>query len=100
MLYVLSSFFFFFLMIRRPPRSTLFPYTTLFRSPHHSCCLCRLVQTSSPNLPRVGVNTGAMGSSNWAALRYRGQGRRNGGQHLCHGSNHLFNLRTRGSKSR
>src|SRR5260370_40930827 len=41
----LDSFFFFFLMIRRPPRSTLFPYTTLFRSvsidphaigfPHH-----------------------------------------------------------------
>src|SRR3712207_8108204 len=27
-----SSHFFFFLMIRRPPRSTLFPYTTLFRS--------------------------------------------------------------------
>src|SRR5437764_3348100 len=27
-------FMFFFLMIRRPPRSTLFPYTTLFRSPH------------------------------------------------------------------
>src|SRR3989337_3430768 len=26
------SVFFFFLMIRRPPRSTLFPYTTLFRS--------------------------------------------------------------------
>src|SRR3712207_9319908 len=31
--FTLSSFvFFFFLMIRRPPRSTLFPYTTLFRS--------------------------------------------------------------------
>src|SRR6266581_8618127 len=42
--------FFFFLMIRRPPRSTLFPYTTLFRlaqacrprlcarkRPHHAC---------------------------------------------------------------
>src|SRR5260370_42078980 len=28
----LQYFFFFFLMIRRPPRSTLFPYTTLFRS--------------------------------------------------------------------
>src|SRR5258707_13637311 len=28
----LPFFFFFFLMIRRPPRSTLFPYTTLFRS--------------------------------------------------------------------
>src|SRR5207237_8811267 len=27
-----SDLFFFFLMIRRPPRSTLFPYTTLFRS--------------------------------------------------------------------
>src|SRR2546426_5391644 len=27
-----NSIFFFFLMIRRPPRSTLFPYTTLFRS--------------------------------------------------------------------
>src|SRR3989442_4078876 len=42
------SFIFFFLMIRRPPRSTLFPYTTLFRSgpaicspgvaPRSSCC--------------------------------------------------------------
>src|SRR2546430_5499590 len=30
--YVSDFFFFFFLMIRRPPRSTLFPYTTLFRS--------------------------------------------------------------------
>src|SRR2546429_7215191 len=28
----MSTFVFFFLMIRRPPRSTLFPYTTLFRS--------------------------------------------------------------------
>src|SRR5438552_15209805 len=30
--YLLCFFLFFFLMIRRPPRSTLFPYTTLFRS--------------------------------------------------------------------
>src|SRR3712207_7044539 len=29
---VIYFFYFFFLMIRRPPRSTLFPYTTLFRS--------------------------------------------------------------------
>src|SRR6266511_5968574 len=28
---LIFNFFFFFLMIRRPPRSTLFPYTTLFR---------------------------------------------------------------------
>src|SRR5438132_12208255 len=36
------SLFFFFLMIRRPPRSTLFPYTTLFRSvnqAYHDGCL-------------------------------------------------------------
>src|SRR5690349_24665107 len=36
-------FFFFFLMIRRPPRSTLFPYTTLFRSqrPRQGARHCR-----------------------------------------------------------
>src|SRR5215475_15183031 len=34
-------FFFFFLMIRRPPRSTLFPYTTLFRS---GCGRCLALQ--------------------------------------------------------
>src|ERR1044071_10064563 len=37
--------FFFFLMIRRPPRSTLFPYTTLFRSVtqcHSGSRLCRV----------------------------------------------------------
>src|SRR5258708_31446031 len=32
MCYMLFEALFFFLMIRRPPRSTLFPYTTLFRS--------------------------------------------------------------------
>src|SRR3712207_7294586 len=30
---LVGQYSFFFLMIRRPPRSTLFPYTTLFRSP-------------------------------------------------------------------
>src|SRR6266508_5262090 len=34
LLFLFFIFFFFFLMIRRPPRSTLFPYTTLFRSPY------------------------------------------------------------------
>src|SRR6266496_5131829 len=32
--FIIFLYFFFFLMTRRPPRSTLFPYTTLFRS----CC--------------------------------------------------------------
>src|SRR3712207_8690815 len=36
---------FFFLMIRRPPRSTLFPYTTLFRS---KCALARAMTTLQP----------------------------------------------------
>src|SRR6266576_6350875 len=35
--FVLLFWFFFFLMIRRPPRSTLFPYTTLFRSVAPTC---------------------------------------------------------------
>src|SRR2546430_10896032 len=38
---------FFFLMIRRPPRSTLFPYTTLFRSP--KLVLSNLISPLSPN---------------------------------------------------
>src|SRR6266513_4449690 len=42
-LYTRIVFFFFFLMIRRPPRSTLFPYTTLFRSR----TLCRAARTNS-----------------------------------------------------
>src|SRR2546422_6093299 len=43
--FLICVIFFFFLMIRRPPRSTLFPYTTLFRSPKRSC-------SSSPFLRR------------------------------------------------
>src|SRR5256885_17055954 len=38
-------FFFFFLMIRRPPRSTLFPYTTLFRS-------CDTIRSNGGNVTR------------------------------------------------
>src|SRR5690242_21859680 len=44
-----SSTFFFFLMIRRPPRSTLFPYTTLFRSPNSATsrvCMLTISQVS------------------------------------------------------
>src|SRR5699024_12706916 len=45
--FYLFSLFFFFLMIRRPPRSTLFPYTTLFRSPA-SRRWCRRAGRSAP----------------------------------------------------
>src|SRR2546422_9930103 len=50
-------FFFFFLMIRRPPRSTLFPYTTLFRSGFNSIPPFktggRLQVASSPSGPQI-----------------------------------------------
>src|SRR5260370_20172278 len=44
---------FFFLMIRRPPRSTLFPYTTLFRS----LCWCRSAGSAHPEEPECKVNS-------------------------------------------
>src|SRR5687768_18420375 len=50
-------FFFFFLMIRRPPRSTLFPYTTLFRS------------------ERTGGGTGALASFDTGGYRSGAGGR-------------------------
>src|SRR5436309_10641590 len=47
----LLSVFFFFFMIRRPPRSTLFPYTTLFRSNtfSHPVCLLRVMAALFPH---------------------------------------------------
>src|ERR1022692_724206 len=54
MLFHCRRFFFFFLMIRRPPRSTLFPYTTLFRS-----------ISAAPSLPsrsRLSSATGVSGA--------------------------------------
>src|SRR5207248_9763399 len=52
-LHTLPGLFFFFLMIRRPPRSTLFPYTTLFRS--RSPWPCR----AAPPAPRGAGRTRA-----------------------------------------
>src|SRR2546430_17044165 len=49
---------FFFLMIRRPPRSTLFPYTTLFRSP--AKCRYRTLLRRSPSPSRLLVGIGNM----------------------------------------
>src|SRR5207245_11705853 len=58
-----SVVFFFFLMIRRPPRSTLFPYTTLFRS--------RASRTPlpSPPRPRGGCRRGARSGSDRKSTR-------------------------------
>src|SRR6266496_5671661 len=49
-------FFFFFLMIRRPPRFTLFPYTTLFRSCGRRCQRC-----ARPTSPRRPAGAGRAG---------------------------------------
>src|SRR5260221_2756448 len=47
-------FVFFFLMIRRPPRSTLFPYTTLFRSTDSRPATC----PPAPRAPRPDARAG------------------------------------------
>src|SRR2546430_11619562 len=44
------AIFFFFLMIRRPPRSTLFPYTTLFRSPAKIAAMAADTSPTSSNV--------------------------------------------------
>src|SRR3712207_8118046 len=54
------ALYFFFLMIRRPPRSTLFPYTTLFRSP-------------SPTTSGGGSRPTSLARSGWDATSLRGQ---------------------------
>src|SRR2546430_7446471 len=54
-------------MIRRPPRSTLFPYTTLFRSPvrQHDRGRCHVKLVLSTHLPRSALRRGR--------LRHRGR---------------------------
>src|SRR3712207_9340703 len=51
----IMTFFFFFLMIRRPPRSTLFSYTTLFRSSLSMPAIYDLIRAHKTTL--VFVNT-------------------------------------------
>src|SRR6266496_6185657 len=61
-------FFFFFLMIRRPPRSTLFPYTTLFRPARLPCPRrgrkpgARLVRARQPGRARSEEHTSELQS--------------------------------------
>src|SRR3712207_9021218 len=64
-------FCFFFLMIRRPPRSTLFPYTTLFRSRAARQHVRGLQPGAGPERERQGDALDARG-----AERHRADGRR------------------------
>src|SRR2546425_7737115 len=66
---------FFFLMIRRPPRSTLFPYTTLFRS------RCRAGPDTAPAAQRAGCGrshqrAAAADAGRWSARCLAGSGHR------------------------
>src|SRR3712207_7085975 len=54
---------FFFLMIRRPPRSTLFPYTTLFRSPRMGHSASAALRTSRAAQERSGVTAAGRDAS-------------------------------------
>src|SRR3989440_477273 len=53
----LLSLFFFFLMIRRPPRSTLFPYTTLFRSILSGCVCPGRARAGGAERRRAGADS-------------------------------------------
>src|SRR5260221_2365644 len=65
--YLYLLLFFFFLMIRRPPRSTLFPYTTLFRSVSGSEALLL-------SMKKAPVTTGALsGSAQGPITRHRSE---------------------------
>ena len=63
---VVLDCFFFFLMIRRPPRSTLFPYTTLFRSPAYAQSPSehtrQIFQQANPAVVEVRLADGRKGS--------------------------------------
>src|ERR1041384_8750896 len=62
--------FFFFLMIRRPPRSTLFPYTTLFRSPRERSVPCRApARAGNPESRRSEEHTSELQSLAYLVCR-------------------------------
>src|SRR3989449_10965711 len=68
-------FFFFFLMIRRPPRSTLFPYTTLFRSARHALDREVFVERADERFGRLEDHAVVAEVRNRAARGERGEPR-------------------------
>src|SRR5256885_7179453 len=62
----LLRIFFFFLMIRRPPRSTLFPYTTLFRSVRSGEVRDSVIDEHLRRLLRLADRVGALGQTQQA----------------------------------
>src|SRR3712207_9324755 len=80
------SLYFYFLMIRRPPRSTLFPYTTLFRSGSH-------LRHRRPR--RQVVRTSAHLASLTAAARARRTGLRSPSPEIERSEEHTSELQSR-----
>src|SRR5947209_12310336 len=66
-----SSLHFFFLMIRRPPRSTLFPYTTLFRSWHWKNYYSGNRKRSKPSFPDISGRTQRRSEEHTSELQSR-----------------------------
>src|SRR5256885_7885752 len=56
-------------MIRRPPRSTLFPYTTLFRSRHHREAALKRPDPAAQRLTRAGQRTSARSEEHTSELQ-------------------------------
>src|SRR6266550_7564827 len=74
MFFLFFVFLFFFLMIRRPPRSTLFPYTTLFRSrrrPAWRGCRWRSACCASPGLLPIRTPITARSEEHTSELQSR-----------------------------
>src|SRR2546430_9620613 len=67
-------------MIRRPPRSTLFPYTTLFRSRALSCC------ATAPLEYTVGANTSVGYMKLWKSAKTAGR--------ICRSEEHTSELQS------
>src|SRR5439155_9287845 len=63
--------YYFFSMVRRPPRSTLFPYTTLFRS-HHVDERLRVLALADREVQRDGGRPAARSEEHTAELQSRG----------------------------
>src|SRR2546422_8329172 len=75
---------FFFLMIRRPPRSTLFPYTTLFRS-QDGLLPAALAVTDARGTPRNAVLVSAVVYSGFTLLSFGGLDRKSTRLNSSHG---------------
>src|SRR3712207_7575034 len=89
----MCNYFFFFLMIRRPPRSTLFPYTTLFRSGDGG--RRRLPLTGLGDLQPRGVRRRRLGADRRRSAHRRGAAGRDAREVPGRSEEHTSELQSR-----